>query len=154
MNPVSVAARREQVQRLLVKGFSAREIAGSVDPPVSEITVKRDMAWVRKQNAKWWAANSRVEARMASYLKERVDALQGVVREGWLIIAASRDDLKTRVSGLNAVLGAEKALCDLLGFSGITMLDLEAQEKLDAMDKQLEELRRSAGIAKNNRIEA
>jgi len=55
---------------------------------------------------------------------------------------------------LNVVLGGEKALGDILGVSGVSMMDLEVQDKLEVLDKELTELRRIASIAERNRIEA
>ena len=59
-----------------------------------------------------------------------------------------------KVAGLNAVLGAEKALDDLLGFSGISMMEMEVQDKLEHLDVEVTDLRRLAGIAERNRIPA
>jgi transposase len=48
-----IARRREQVQKLLIRGLSASEIAMSVQPPVNERTIKRDIRWIRRINAEW-----------------------------------------------------------------------------------------------------
>ena len=151
---IQIALRREQIQRLLVRGLSVSEIAKSIDHQVDERTISRDIGAIRRINEKWWASNSEVKARMMHYLKERIDAMREVIREGWLVVYESRDNLKMRVSGLNVVLGGEKALGDILGVSGVSMMDLEVQDKLEVLDKELTELRRIASIAERNRIEA
>lgn len=149
---VGMAHRREQVQRLLIRGLSAGEIANSITPPVSEVTVKRDIAWIRRMNERWWRDNSQVKARMMRYLKERIDAMREVIREGWLVGYEAKDDLRMRVAGLNVVLGAEKALSELFGFAGLSLIDLEVQEKLQKVDSELIELRRLAHLAESNTI--
>ncbi|MBI2184985.1 MAG: hypothetical protein HYU39_08525 [Thaumarchaeota archaeon] len=151
---IGIARRREQVQRLLIRGLSASEIANSIVPPVSEVTVKRDIAWIRKMNEDWWRSNSQVKARMMRYLKERLDAMREVGREGWLVVYEARDDLRMRVSGLNVVLGAEKAIGELLGFTGISLTDLEVQDRLEKMDVEITDLRRLVHLAENHALSA
>ena len=151
---IQIARRREQVQRLLLRRLSVNEIAKPVYPQVDERTINRDISAIRRVNEKWWSSNSKVRARMMHYLKERLDAMSEVIREGWRVVDESGDNLKMRISGLNVVLGGEKALGDLLGVSGVSMMDLEVQDKLEVLDKELTELRRIASIAERNRIEA
>jgi|TARA_B100002003_G_C13951423_1_gene461270 hypothetical protein len=151
---IQIARRREQVQRLLLRRLSVNEIAKSIYPQVDERTINRDISAIRRVNEKWWSSNSKVRARMMHYLKERLDAMSEVIREGWRVVDESGDNLKMRISGLNVVLGGEKALGDLLGVSGVSMMDLEVQDKLEVLDKELTELRRIASIAERNRIEA
>ena len=151
---IQIARRREQVQRLLLRRLSVSEIAKSIYPQVDERTINRDISAIRRVNEKWWSSNSKVRARMMHYLKERLDAMSEVIREGWRVVDESGDNLKMRISGLNVVLGGEKALGDLLGVSGVSMMDLEVQDKLEVLDKELTELRRIASIAERNRIEA
>jgi len=62
---------------------------------------------------------------MMRYLKERVDAMIGAIREGWAVVDESKDNLKMRISGLNVILGGERALTELLGFSGVSMLEVD-----------------------------
>ena len=151
---IQIARRREQVQRLLLRRLSVNEIAKSIYPQVDERTINRDISAIRRVNEKWWSSNSKVRARMMHYLKERLDAMSEVIREGWRVVDESGDNLKMRISGLNVVLGGEKALGDILGVSGVSMMDLEVQDKLEVLDKELTELRRIASIAERNRIEA
>jgi hypothetical protein len=151
---IQIARRREQVQRLLLRRLSVSEIAKSICPQVDERTINRDISAIRRVNEKWWSSNSKVRARMMHYLKERLDAMSEVIREGWRVVDESGDNLKMRISGLNVVLGGEKALGDILGVSGVSMMDLEVQDKLEVLDKELTELRRIASIAERNRIEA
>ena len=151
---IQIARRREQVQRLLLRRLSVSEIAKSIYPQVDERTINRDISAIRRVNEKWWSSNSKVRARMMHYLKERLDAMSEVIREGWRVVDESGDNLKMRISGLNVVLGGEKALGDILGVSGVSMMDLEVQDKLEVLDKELTELRRIASIAERNRIEA
>lgn len=87
------------------------------------------------------------------YMKERIDALHEIAREGWLVVYEAKEDLKGRVSGLNVVLGAEKALSAALGFIGITLKDVETQENLEKIKSEVAELKRLAGIAERNKIE-
>ena len=152
MKDVVIARRREQVQRLLIRGLSASEIANSVAPPVSEVTVKRDIAWIRRLNEDWYRKNSQVRPRMMRYLKERIDAMSEVGREGWLVVYEAKEDLKSRVSGLNVVLGAEKALGELVGFARVSLLDPEVQDRLEEVNSELAELRRLAHVAENTTL--
>ena len=85
-------------------------------------------------------------------MKERLDSLQEIIREGWQVVQHSNDDLKMKVSGLNVLLGAERTLSEMLGFARISMLDLEVQERLEKTDVELTKLRRLAGIAEKNVI--
>lgn len=151
---VGIAHRREQVQRLLIRGLSAREISNSVSPPVSEITVNRDIHWIKRMNEKWWQENSHIKVRMMRYLKERIDAISEISREAWLVVYDAKDDLRMKVSGLNIVLGAEKTLSELMGFAGLSVIELEVQDRMEKMDVELAELRRLAGIAERNYIQA
>lgn len=76
-----------------------------------------------------------------------------MARDGWLVVYEAKGDLKARVYGLNVVLGAEKGLNELLGFVGMTLKDVEMQEKLEKIRSEIAELKRLAGIVDKNDIE-
>ncbi|MBI4258690.1 MAG: hypothetical protein HY619_07025 [Thaumarchaeota archaeon] len=150
---LDVLRRREQVQSLMARGLSALEIHGSVDPKVSLKTIRRDMAWIQRQEEQWWRENTELRTRMKRYFKRRLSAMTEITKEAWLALQDAGRDVKLRIGALNAILGAERAMTGLLGFTGITALDIEVQEKIAQVDQELAELRKLARIAHDDDIQ-
>lgn len=148
---LQIAQRREQVQRLLTMRLSTSEIANSLGVPFS--TVRKDITWLRRFNARWWEEHSTVKARLAEYLHNSVRSYEEILREGWASVYALREEPKAKLGALSVVLGAQKALDELFGFTGVTMADLEAQEQLSRLQSEFAEIKRLAGIAQNNTIQ-
>lgn len=138
------------MERLLVRGLSTSEIAQSIDPPVDERTVQRDIARIRRAQAAWWRDNSQLGLRLAHYLKEQLDILRELMREGWLVAFEAKENLKTRVAGLNVVLGAAKAVNEVLGFTGVSMRDEEMQQAIVRNDREIANLKRLVLLAQGN----
>lgn len=129
------------------------EIHGSVDPKVSLKTIRRDMAWIQRQEEQWWRENTELRTRMKRYFKRRLSAMTEITKEAWLALQDAGRDVKLRIGALNAILGAERAMNGLLGFTGITALDIEVQEKIAQVDQELAELRKLARIAHDDDIQ-
>ena len=69
------------------------------------------------------------------------------------MVYEAKEDWKSRVYGLNIVLRAERDLSEILGFVGITLKDIELQERLEKLRSEVDGLKRLAGSAEKNNIE-
>ncbi|MHB1909331.1 MAG: hypothetical protein ACYCQJ_10755 [Nitrososphaerales archaeon] len=132
-----IARRRDQVKRLYIRGLSSVEILNSIGGRWSLATIERDVLEIKEEMATWWDENSTIEDRFNHYLKERLDTLKEIEKEAWLLYHESpADDKKAKLGALGTILSAEKEIADTLGLSQ-TMSDMETQEKVTALEKEL-----------------
>lgn len=147
---IAVVERLEYVYQYMLIGLTARQIQvylKSKGIAVTTRTVERDIQKLRAKNAEWYKQNRTIQKRMENIFKESLDAKREIFKEAWLTyVQADKAVMKTMA--LTVALNASKAADELLGFTGLTPMQIELQEKLEILDAEIKGLREFADAEK------
>ncbi len=120
-------------------------------PRPSIATIKRDLETLREDNATWFNQNRRLKARMSEYLKRSVDVLNECIREAFVEHykegTKTYPDPRIRLNALNVILGAQRQINEVLGFLGANISDLEISERIDELETDTEDMKRTIANA-------
>ena len=151
-SPILIKRRREKVRTLMARGLSAPDILRSLTDQfshLSQATVERDMAHNREENAKWYLKHISLDARAMDYFKEEVDHLREVRKQSWQAWqdAIEKKDSKKEIAALNCLINSSKALIELLGFTGVSISDLEVLAEIKELKKEADSIKKLAEVA-------
>ena len=105
--PAAIAARRQQVGALWLRGESTVAIATQLDTP--ERTIRRDLAAVRAELER--ASLVSLEAKRA----RSVSSLRALQAEAWRLYGRLEDTSSNKVGALNSIISAEASIARLEG---------------------------------------
>lgn len=143
--------RREKVYHDFLKGLSGREIKEQLSQQGSRVdlrTVYRDIEAIQKQNQEWYKHNSTLQTRMERIFKQQVDAKTEILKEAWRTYYLA-DKPGTKTLALSVALNASRAIDELMGFAGMTPMQIELQQKMEVLDAELKGLRELASTEKS-----
>ncbi|MHB8565690.1 MAG: hypothetical protein ACYC7D_05170 [Nitrososphaerales archaeon] len=141
--------KRNRVKQLFRRGLVPDEILDSLGPSYSLKEIYQHISAIIQGDSKWWKDNLELETRLRRNFKRMLDELQEAKKEGWIIAyeGANSSNYKQREAGVKIALESIKHQIAIMGFSGVTLNDLEARQKMERVNKEIEELKELAKSA-------
>jgi predicted transcriptional regulator len=146
-----VQERRQKAYELYLEGFNETQIGTLLH--VSQRTISTALSVIRRQNAKWYQQNKKLDARFESKFKEHEDRLMHVYNEAFqnyrLVPALPENPLKplsAKISLLQVARAALHDVAELYGLRAPNIDELAFMETLDNLLKELEELKQKAKV--------
>jgi hypothetical protein len=140
---VVINDRRGQVAELLYRGLTYEEIVRNVvvqGKSFDRSTIKRDIQWIKKNQASWWEKNGTVRERLGHYFKHELDTINSALKRAWEQYdkANDRDQVQAAIRALNVIAVFISQQCQLLGLVGGNLNEIEGRESLERFEKAVE----------------
>jgi len=146
-----IAQRRALVYEKWIKGETDVLTLASMFN-VSTSTIYSDLAAVRNEQAKWWSENQDLKERARNYLKQLLDGLDQIIKEGWSLLESKEFVMELDAKKMRFIPTFKMRILDLirkaivdkagiLGLHHITIRDLEMRSDLEEVKKLYEELK-------------
>lgn len=139
--------RRARVYQLRLRGFQVAEIQQLVskDPEfgfggVSLRTIVYDLAICKAEGLDFNIHNTRLQDRMKNHLYDELNAGFDLRHEAWLKFYAAKNDVELALKSLMVIDRISFHIQKMLGITGITLRDVDIQERIEELARQDQEI--------------
>ncbi len=133
-----VRERRLRVYRYRQRGLAIVEIARLEHRAPSRI--KEDLRILKQEGRRFFTQDARLRERLANHFWDSLNALLEVEREAWLQYGDAKENVAVRLYALTVVHKVRRSINDLLGLTGLSLREMEREERLGRLEKHADEV--------------